>query len=230
MTDFTRGSRNSRTAALIVILLIGLLAIVPSALYPENAVDVQAPVSSADAVRENADEAGVPEEPDNPIDAFFDYYVLDNSTSSNADMTRYREARADAWLAEVEHGYAMLKELINPHMSDEGRKAHLEIIDRARESFLIFAEDGTYIQSTVTASNVFEVNPYNENIFAGSAAGGYHLWLMGDMYRNEALRLHDMIRIVYHYEETPELFVFDAEEFMAGVTENYGIVLTPAQK
>lgn len=240
MAESALKTARARTAPLVIIALLCALTILPSVCQAKStpaaqeAVTPSEAVTSSEANKETETEAEPSpppaEKPDNPIDAFFDAYGLDDSTSSNAHMSLYREARADAWLAEAEHGYALLKELINPCMSDEGRKAYVEIIDRTRESFLVFAEDGTYLESTVAASNVFSVSDSDSNIFSGSAAGGYHLWLMGDMYRNEALRLYSMIESLYIFEECPELFVFDSEEFMSTVTEKYDIVLAPLEE
>lgn len=236
MTESSR--TDSRIASLIIIALLGLITILPSVCYPgraaapHKAVTPSDTVTSSDTATEPEPEDPIPpgEEPLNPVDAFFDAYGLDNSTSSNAHMTSYREARADAWLAEVEHGYALLKEHINPYKSEEGQKYYRELIDRVRESFLTFAEDGTYLEATVAASNTFAVNPEDDFIYAGTAQGGYHLGLKGDTCRAEALRLYEMIESLYIFEDCPELFIFDADEFMSTVTEKYDIVLAPVEE
>lgn len=230
---------RSRILPLAIIALMCLLTIVPSLCYPRDTVPEQERVSPSDTIAEmqtvtpsdaeTEEDEPVPDQADNPVDAFFDAWELDNSTSSNYHMTQYRAARADAWLAEVEHGYAMLEEHINPYISEEGQKNYREIIRRARESFLVYAEEGTYLEATVTASNTFAANPSEDDfIYAGTAKEGYHLWLKGDACRAEALRLYGMIDMIYYFEECPELFVFDAEEFMSTVTEKYDIVLAPA--
>ncbi len=238
-TRIPNTSGSSRILPLAIIALMCLLTIVPSLCYPRDTVPAQETISPSDTIAEpqtvtatdtgEEDHEPDPAQPDNPVDAFFDAWVLDNSTSSNYHMTQYRAARADAWLAEMEHGYAMLEEHINPYISEEGQKNYREIIRRSRESFLVYAEEGTYLKATVTASNTFAANPSDDDfIYAGTAKGGYHLWLKGDAYRAEALRLYDMIDMIYYFEECPELFVFDAEEFMSTVTEKYDIVLAPA--
>lgn len=145
------------------------------------------PTDLPTAEDEDADELQV-----NPIDKFFEGYVLSNDTSSNADMSQLKAARADLWLAEVKNGYEILRKSINSGLISERRQALLDDLNTAEKAFIDYADRAAYTNACAVGSSSF--TPYGkaaENS-SGSGMGGYHLHLLGDHYRSEALRLYDI--------------------------------------
>jgi len=140
-------------------------------------------------------------------------------------MKLYNAARADAWLAEVEHGYSLLRSVVNPTMDPESKNAYLEQIDRSRESFLLYAEESTYLEAAAASSNMFTTEESDYSVIFGSAFGGYRLWLQGNLYRAEAFRLYSMLKYICNFENCSNAFVFDPDSFLTSAIENYDIVL-----
>lgn len=162
----------------------------------------------------------------NPIDSFFERYVLHESTSSNADMTAYEIARGDMWLAEVDNAYRLMKESINPNQSEEAQEKYAERLQQTYEDFLSYAENGTNIEALTAASNVFAINDDFDGVYAGTALSGYHSRLLADTYRAEALRMYGALEYVYDWAdaEAEDIFVFDEEKLLADAEDEYGII------
>ncbi len=159
----------------------------------------------------------------NPIDNFFEKYVLDESTSSNIDMTRYEMVRRDLWLIELKNAYRLMKESINPTLSAENRKQYSDAVDDSLKDFLAYVENGAYIEALTGATSVFTLE--DESISAGTALSGYHTRLEGDMYRAEALRIYSSVEYIYDFKDSTDAFAFSESDFLPTVTENYEIVL-----
>jgi len=234
ISDKRTDTGRSRLLSGAVALILLTAAIGMSVFYPRR--DVPAAETAVQPLTDMPSQTDAPlptqadlplqEEEANPIDAFFDTYSLDDSTSSNRHMRAYNIARADAWLAEVEHGYSLLSSVINPAIDEEGRDTLFGQIERSKESFLLYVEESTDLEATAASSNVFATDAPDENIMYGSAYGGYRFWLKGEQYRTEALRLYSMLEYICGFESPDDAFVFDSAAFLASAQENYDIVLT----
>jgi len=160
----------------------------------------------------------------NPIDSFWESYGLASSTSSNRDLSHYKLAIADAWESELIHAYELLEGCINPAISDQQKENIHTQLDQALEHYLEYGKASSELDALAGATGFFAAPGVDSEAWpAGSGFGGYREALRGEVYREETLRIYELINEYYCFSSIDDAFAFDDKEFIELLREEYQI-------
>ncbi len=192
----------------------------------EVATDAEISVNeNTSEVNENTSESGWGIDwTENPVDDFWNRYELSSESTSNIALGSYEWVRSDLWLAEVKNAYALMKDAVNKNDSEKGRLAREEMIDDTLEDFISYVEKGAELEGLALMTTVFSLDPSME-ISGGTGLSVEIFERQANMYRAEALRMYSSLEDIYGWEEAESAFVFEEEELLATVNEEYGIML-----
>lgn len=150
---------------------------------------------------------------DNVIDEFFEYYLYEETDQFGYDFREVKHLRAQAWLAEVEHAYDLLRKGLNPHMPQEKKDYFLDMINKEHDAFIAYAEPAAELGVAVE-QNFFSLHkddslddPWTSGV--GTAYGYARMNYLGDLYRDEAIRLYNDMSFLYNFEQQRDCLVFD---------------------
>ena len=149
---------------------------------------------------------------DNIIDGFFERYLHEETKECEADMRATHYQRSQAWLAEVEHAYDLLRDSVNPYMPQDKQDEMLDKINKAHDSFLAYAQPAAELE-IAACFNFFSLHknedfddPWDAGV--GNSYGDAINVVLGNMYRDEAIRLYEAMSYLYNFEKPSDCLVF----------------------